>query len=89
MHLRALLWYISGMMALWFTMTLFITYHPRAELFVFCMQAISAGGALVFAVAAAWVGRLPTNHWLHRSRKTWITGIAVAVTVTLLVVSLG
>jgi len=83
MSVARIFWYSSGIFAVCFILTLFISYAPGAE--PFWQEAIPLGGAVVSACVAVFIARLPSSHWVHRSRAVWAASIGMAVAVTLLV----
>jgi hypothetical protein len=82
-------WYISGVLTLLFLLSSLISYGPGAKLFGAVVQSIACGGAVAGIALASRLGRLPRDHWVHTSRPLWAGLVAVAVTLTLLMVLVG
>ncbi len=84
-----LAWYICGVCLLLALLASAITYHPNIQLMGVVAPAAFSGVALLAGGAAIGLGRLPPAHRVHRSRPLWAGVVAVAVTVTLLLVLVG
>ena len=81
--------YICIAFALLFLMSLLTSYAPNAENFATICQTITGGAALVAAIAAILLNRMPKSHWIRRSKPTWIVFVLIAIAVTVLIVSVG
>jgi hypothetical protein len=84
-----LAWYICGVCLLLALSASAITYHPDIQHLGLVSPAAFGGVALLAAGAAVGLGRLPPTHRVHQSRPLWAGVVAVAVTVTLLLVLVG
>src|SRR5690242_11349265 len=81
-----LAWYICGVCLLAALLASAITYHPDSQRLGVVLPAAFGGVALLAGGAAVGLGRLPTTHRVHRSKPLRAGLVAVAVTVTLLLV---
>jgi hypothetical protein len=84
-----LLWYICGVCLLLALMASAITYHPAIRYQGALFTSLFCGVALVAGVMAIGLGRLPPTHRIHRSKSLWVGLVALAVSVTLLLVLVG
>jgi len=84
-----LAWYICGVCLLLALLASAITYQPDIQHLGVVLPAAFGGVALVAGVAAVGLGRSPPTHRVHRSKPLWAGLVAVAVTVTLLLVLVG
>ena len=84
-----LAWYICGVCLLLTLLASAITYHPDIQHLGAVLPAAFGGVALVAGGAAVGLGRLPPTHRVHQSKPLWAGLVAVAVTVTLLLVLVG
>jgi len=66
-----------------------ITYHPGIQRLGVVLPAAVGGVALLAGGAAVGLARLPPIHPVHQSRPLWAGLVAVAVTMTLLLVLVG
>ncbi len=89
MRILWLTWYICGVCLLLALLASAITYHPDIQHLGVALPAAFGGLALLAGVAAASLGRLPPTHRAHRSKPLWAGLVAVAVTVTLVLVVVG
>jgi hypothetical protein len=83
-----LAWYICGVCLLLALLASVITFHPDIQHQV-VLPAAFGGVALLAVVTATWLGRLPPAHRAQQSKPLWAGLVAVAVTVTLLLVLVG
>ena len=63
--------------------------HPDIQHLGVVLPAAFGGVALLAGGAAVGLGRLPPTHRVHQSKPLWAGLVAVAVTVTLLLVLVG
>ena len=84
-----LAWYICGVCLLLALLASAITYHPGVQHLGVVLPAAFGGVALLAGGAAVGLGRLPPLHRVHQSKPLWAGLVAVAVTVTLLLVLVG
>ena len=84
-----LAWYICVVCLLLALLTSAITYHPSIRHLGFVLPATFGSVALVVGGTALGLGRLPSPHRLHQFRPLWASLVAVAVTVTLLLILVG
>ena len=84
-----LAWYICGVCLLLALLASAITYHPDLQRLGVMLPAAFGGAAIVAAGAAIGLGRLAPMHWVHQSRPLWVGLVAIAVSVTLLLVLVG
>ncbi len=84
-----LAWYICGACLLLALMASALTYHPDIQHLGAVLPAVFGGVALLAGGAAVSLGRLPPAHRVHQSKRLWAGCVAVAVTVTLLLVLVG
>jgi hypothetical protein len=84
-----LAWYICGVCLLLALLASAITYRPNFQHLGVVLPAAFGGAALLAGAAAVGLGRLPLTHRVHQSKPLWAGLIAVAVTVTLLLVLVG
>jgi hypothetical protein len=84
-----LAWYICGVCFLLTLLASAITYHPDIQHLGVVLPAAFSGVALLAGGAAVGLGRLTPTHLAHRSEPLWAGLVAVAVTVTLLLVLVG
>jgi hypothetical protein len=84
-----LAWYICGVSLLSALMASAITYHPDIQHLSAVLPAAFGGVALLAAGAAVGLGRLPSTHRVHQSKPLRAGFVAVAVTMTLLLVLTG
>lgn len=84
-----LAWFICGVFLLLAVLASAITYHPDIQHLGLVLPAVFGGGALLAGGSAVGLGRLPPTHRVHQSRPLWAGLVAVAVTVTLLLVLAG
>ena len=84
-----LAWYICGVCLLLALSASAITYHPDVQHLGVVLPVVFGGAALLGVGAAVGLGRLPPTHRAHQSKPLWAGLVAVAVTVTLLLVSVG
>ncbi len=84
-----LAWYICGVCLLLALLLSAVTYTPDAQHLGVVLPAAFGGVALLAGGAAVGLGRLPPTHRVHRSKPFWAGLLAVAVTVTLLLVLVG
>jgi hypothetical protein len=84
-----LAWYICGVCLLLALMASAITYHPDNEYVGVVLPSVFGGMALLVGGAAIVLGRIPPTHRVHQSRPLWGGLVAVAVTVTLLLLMVG
>ena len=89
MNIVGLCWYIAVVLVLMSGLTLLITYAPGVEHLGMFAPTIFGCGAMATAGLAIILGRLPSTHWVHRSRLIWAGFVTVAVTVTVLLVLVG
>jgi hypothetical protein len=89
MRVVCLAWYICGVCLLLALSASAITYHPDSQYLGVVLPAAFAGVALLAGVAAIGLGRLSPTHRLHKSRPLLASVVAVAATVTLLLVLVG
>ena len=76
--------YIFGMLSLLFMGSLMVSYAPGAERFAAILQGGSLGGAIVAAIVAAWLRRLPADHWIHKSNTASVAFISAAIFTTII-----
>jgi uncharacterized membrane protein YhaH (DUF805 family) len=84
-----LAWFICSVCLLLVLLASAITYHPDVQHLGVVLPAAFGGVALLAGGAAVGLGRLPSTHRAHQSRPLWAVLIAVAVTVTVLLVLVG
>jgi len=84
-----LAWYICGVCFLLALLASAITYHPGIQHLGVVLPTAFGGVALLAGGAAVGLGRLPTTRRAHRLEPLWVGLVAVAVTVTLLLVLVG
>jgi hypothetical protein len=84
-----LVWYICGLCLLLALLASAITYHPDIQHLGVVLPAAFGGAALLAGGAAVGLGRLTTTHRAHQSKPLWAGLVAVAVTLTLLLVLVG
>ena len=84
-----LAWYICGVCLLLALLASAITYHPDIQHRGVVLPAAFGGVALLAGGAAVGLGRWPPTHRVHQSKPLWAGLVAVAVTVTLLLVLVG
>lgn len=84
-----LAWYICGAFLLLALLASAITFHPDIQHLGVVLPAAFGGVALLAGRAAVGLGRLPPTHCVHQSRPFWAGLVAVAVTVTLLLILVG
>jgi hypothetical protein len=84
-----LAWYICGVCLLFSLLASAITYHPDVQHLGVVLPAAFGGVALLAGWAAVRLRGLPPTHRVHRSKPLWAGLVAVAVTVTLLLVLVG
>ncbi len=84
-----LAWYISGVCLLLALLASAITYRPGIQHLGVVLPAVFGGVVLLAGGAAVGLPRLPPAHRAHQSRPLWAGLVAVAVTVTLLLVLVG
>jgi hypothetical protein len=84
-----LAWYICGVCFLFALLASAITYHPGIQHLGVVLPAAFGGVSLLAGGTAAGLGRLPPTHHVHQSKPLWAGLVAVAVTVTLLLVLVG
>ena len=89
MRVIGLLWYICGVCLLLALIASAITYHPSVRYQGALFTSLFGGIALVAGVMAIGLGRLPRTHRIHRSRTLWAGLVALAASVTLLLVLVG
>jgi hypothetical protein len=89
MKIAWLAWYISGMLALLTVLSSLVTFAPPAQWLALILPAAFGSGAILVAVLAVILTRLPASHRLQRSRPTWALLVAAAVALTLIVVLVG
>jgi len=77
-----LAWYICGVCLLLALLASAITYHPD-------IQRLGVVLPAAFGGAAVGLGRLSPTHRVQQSKPLWVGLVAVAVTVTLLLVLVG
>jgi hypothetical protein len=81
--------YICGVCILLALLTSAITNHPDIQHLGVVLPAAFVGVAFLAGGAAVGLGRLPPTHRVHQSKPLWAGLVAVAVTVTLLLVVVG
>jgi hypothetical protein len=84
-----LAWYICGVCLLSALLASAITYVPDIQYLGVVLQAVFGGVALMAGAAAIRLGQLPPTHRVHQSKSLWAGLVAVAVSVTLLLVLIG
>jgi hypothetical protein len=84
-----LAWYNCGVCVLLALLASAITYHPDIQHLGVVLPAAFGGVALLAGGAAVGFGRLPPIHPVHQSTPLWAGLVAVAVTVTLMLVLVG
>ncbi len=84
-----LAWYICGVCLLLALLASATTYHPDIQHLGVVLPAAFGGVALLAGRAAVGLGRLPPTHRVHQSKPLWAGLVAIAVTVTLLLVLVG
>jgi hypothetical protein len=84
-----LAWYICGVCLLLALLASAITYHPDIQHLGVVLPATFGGVGLLAGGAAVALRRLPAEHRVHRSKPLRAGLVAVAVTVTLLLVLAG
>ena len=84
-----LAWYICGVCLLVAFLASAITYHPDLQHLDVLLPAAFGGVALLAGGTAVGLGRLPPTHRVHQSKPLWAGLVAVAVTLTLLLVLAG
>jgi len=84
-----LAWYICGVCLLLALLASAITYHPDIQHLGLVLPAVFSGVGLLAGGAAVGLGRFPATHSVHQSKPIWAGLVAVAVTVTLLLVLVG
>jgi hypothetical protein len=89
MRVLWLAWYICGVCLLLALSASAITYHPQIQHLGVVLPAVCGAVALLAGGAGVGIGRLPPTHRLHRSRLLWAGLVAVAISVTLLLVSVA
>ena len=91
MSARFLAWYLSGLLGVICFLLSLITVVPNAEIGRTVAQGISGVGAMLLAIVGQSCGRLPTQHWVNRSRilRNVLLVLAVGFTVFLLVGVIG
>ena len=89
MRVTWLAWYICGLCMLIALLTSAITFHPDIQYLVLVIPAVFGGGAVLAGGAAIMLGQLPATHRIHNSKLFRVAALAVAVTVTLLLVLVG
>lgn len=82
-------WYLCGVCLLLALLASAITYRPDVQHLGVLLPAAFGGVALLAGGAAVGLGRLPPTHRVHQSKSLWTGLVAVAVTVTLLLVLVG
>jgi hypothetical protein len=82
-------WYICGVCLLLALLASAVSYHPDIQHLGVVLPAAFGGVALLAGAAAIRLGKLPPTHRLHQSTALWVSLVAVAVTVTLLLVLVG
>ncbi len=81
-----LAWYICGVCILFALLASAITYHPDVQHLGVILPAAFGNTAVLAGAAAVGLGRLPATHRVHQSKPVWAGLLAVAATVTLLLV---
>ena len=81
-----LAWYICGVCLLLTLLASAITYLPDIQHLGVVLPAAFGGVALLAGGAAVGLGQLPPTHRVHQSKPLWAGLVAVAVTLTLLLV---
>ncbi|HXD85743.1 MAG TPA: hypothetical protein VN641_04570 [Urbifossiella sp.] len=89
MSLNALSWYITGILALLFLVASAITYAPGIEVFGFAVSIAALCGAVIGVFISLYLGRLPREHWVHRSRSVRRAFAAAAIGLTILLLLVG
>ena len=84
-----LAWYICGVCLLLALLASAITDHPDVQHLGVMLPAGFGVVALLAGGTAVGLGQLPPTHRVHQYRPLWAGVIAVAVTVTLLLVLVG
>jgi len=84
-----LAWYICVVSLVLALLASAITYHPDIQHLGVVLPATFGGVALLAGGAAVGLGRLPTTHRVHQSKPLRAGLVAVALTVTLLLVLVG
>jgi hypothetical protein len=84
-----LAWHICGVCLLLALLSSAITYHPDVQLLGVVLPAAFGGLALLAGAGAVGLGWLPATHRVHQSKPLEAGLVAVAVTVTLLLVLAG
>ncbi len=84
-----LAWFICGACLLLALLASAISYHPNIQHLGVVLPAAFGGAALLAGGAAVGLGRLPPTHRVHQAKPLWASLVAVAVTVTLLLVLVG
>lgn len=84
-----LAWYICGGCLLLALLASAITYHPDSQHLGVVLPATFGSVGLLAGGAAVGLGRVPPTHHVHQSKPLWTGLVAVAITVTLLLVLVG
>jgi hypothetical protein len=84
-----LAWYICAVCLLLALVASVITYGPDIQHLGLLLPAVFGGVALVTGAVAFALGRLPPTHRVHQSRPLCAGLVALAVTVTVLLVLVG
>ncbi len=84
-----LAWFICGACLLLALLASAITFHPNIQHLGVVLPVAFGGTALLAGGAAVGLGRLPPTHRVHQAKPLWAGLVAVAVTVTLLLVLVG
>jgi hypothetical protein len=84
-----LAWYICGVCLLLALLVSAITHYPDIQHLGVVLPAAFGGVPLLAGAAAVGLGRLPLTLGVHQSKPVWAGLIAVAVTMTLLLVQVG
>jgi len=86
MGVVGLTWYLTGILALLAFLASTITGAPGAGRLEIVIPGVLGGGAVLAAGLAIGLGWLPPTHWVRQSRSVWRTLVAVAVTVTVMLI---
>ncbi|HEY2909929.1 MAG TPA: hypothetical protein VGI99_06770 [Gemmataceae bacterium] len=89
MSLKALSWYVTGVLALLFLLASAITYAPGIEIYGFAISIAAGCGAVIGVFISLYLGRLPREHWVHRSRSVRRAFAAAAIGLTMLLLLVG
>jgi hypothetical protein len=89
MRIVWLAWYTCGVCLLLALSASAITYDPDFQYLGVVSPAAFGGMALLAGGAAVGLGRVRPAHRVHQSRWLWAGVVAVALTVTLLLVLVG